>query len=156
METNTQKITPFLWFNGNVEEAVNYYTSIFKNSKVLNMSRIPDGRTMTATIIIEDQEFMLLDGGPQFPFTEAVSFMVNCDTQEEVDDLWSKLTTDGGQESMCGWLKDKFGLSWQITPKILLKLMGDPDREKANRVMQAMMQMRKIDIKKLQEAYNNQ
>jgi predicted 3-demethylubiquinone-9 3-methyltransferase (glyoxalase superfamily) len=156
METNTQKITPFLWFNGNVEEAVNYYTSIFKNSKVLNMSRIPDGRTMTATIIIEDQEFMLLDGGPQFPFTEAVSFMVNCETQEEVDELWSKLTANGGQESMCGWLKDKFGLSWQITPKTLLKLMGDPDREKANRVMQAMMQMRKIDIKKLQEAYDNQ
>ncbi|HTD99765.1 MAG TPA: VOC family protein [Mucilaginibacter sp.] len=155
MET-AQKITPFLWFNGNVEEAVNYYTSIFKNSRILNVSRIPDGKTMMATLIIEGQQFMLLDGGPQFPFTEAVSFMVNCETQEEVDDLWGKLTANGGQESMCGWLKDKFGLSWQITPKILLKLMADPDREKSNRVMQAMMQMRKIDIKKLQEAYDNQ
>lgn len=155
MET-AQKISPFLWFNGNVEEAVNYYTSIFKNSKVVNVSRIPDGKTMMATIMVEGQQFMLLDGGPQFPFTEAVSFFVNCETQEEVDDLWSKLTANGGQESMCGWLKDKFGLSWQICPQILLTLMSDPDPEKSKRVMQAMMQMRKIDIKELQKAYDNQ
>jgi predicted 3-demethylubiquinone-9 3-methyltransferase (glyoxalase superfamily) len=155
-----QKITPFLWFDGRVEEAVNFYTSVFKNSEVLNISRLPDGapgtsgKIIMATFRLNGLEFTALDGGPMFKFTEAISFFVHCETQAEVDYLWDKLTTDGGQESQCGWLKDKFGLSWQIVPNALGKLMGDPNPVKAKNVMQAMLQMKKIDIAKLQEAYD--
>jgi predicted 3-demethylubiquinone-9 3-methyltransferase (glyoxalase superfamily) len=154
-----KKITPFLWFDDNAEEAVNFYTSIFKNSKVLSMSRYPEGApvpagtVMSATFKLEDQEFMALNAGPQFKFTEAISFYVNCETQEEVDELWEKLT-EGGEESQCGWLKDKFGLSWQIIPRALGEMLGDKDPEKAGRVMQAMLQMQKIDTKTLKAAYD--
>jgi len=157
-----QKITPFLWFDNNAEEAMNFYTSIFKYSKVMNVSRypegtpIPAGTLMSATFKLEDQEFMVLNAGPQFKFNEAVSFFVSCETQEEVDAFWDKLTADGGEEGQCGWLKDKFGLSWQIVPKLLNELLGDKDPAKAGRVMQAMLQMQKIDTKKLKEAYNQQ
>ena len=150
-----QKITPFLWFDGNIEEAVNFYTSIFKNSKITNVFRVGDGaggKIMTATFVLENQEFMALDGGPMFKFTPAISFFVNCETQEEVDNFWTKLSA-GGSEERCGWLKDKFGLSWQIIPSALGKLMGDPDPVKSQRVMQAMLKMNKIEIKKLQEAH---
>ncbi len=155
-----QKITPFLWFNDNAEEAMSFYTSIFKNAKVKNANHYPEGfpgvlggKLMTATFELEGQELMVLNGGPMYQLTEAFSLFVNCETQEEVDYFWDKLTADGGQESRCGWLKDKFGLSWQIIPEALGRLMSDPDREKANRVMQAMMQMVKIDIAKLEQAY---
>lgn len=154
------KITPFLWFNNNAEEAMNFYTSVFKNSKIGKVSRYPEGSpapagsVMTATFQIEGQEFIVLNGGPVFKFTEAISFVVNCETQEEVDEYWEKLTADGGVESQCGWLKDKFGLSWQITPTVLPKLLGDKDREKAGRAMQAMLKMKKIDIGVLQQAYD--
>jgi predicted 3-demethylubiquinone-9 3-methyltransferase (glyoxalase superfamily) len=155
-----QKITPFLWFDDQAEEAMNFYTSIFKNSKVGKVSRYPEGapgpagKVMSATFQLEGQEFMALNGGPVFKFTEAISFFVNCETQEEVDELWTKLSA-GGKESQCGWLKDKFGLSWQIIPSALGKMLGDPDREKAKRVMQAMLKMKKIDIAGLQRAYDN-
>jgi predicted 3-demethylubiquinone-9 3-methyltransferase (glyoxalase superfamily) len=154
------KISPFLWFDNQAEEAINFYTSIFKNSKIVNISRygegapVPAGQVMTATIEIEGQEIMLLNGGPQFKFTEAFSFMVTCNTQEEVDTLWAKLT-EGGEEGPCGWLKDKFGLSWQVIPDTLGKLLNDPDPVKAQSVMQAMMQMKKIDSAKLMEAYEH-
>lgn len=153
-----QKITPFLWFNDNLEEAVNFYTSIFKNSKVLSMSRLPEGtpgpagKVMTATFQLEGQEFMALNGGPEYKFTEAISLFVNCETQKEVDDLWDKLSADG-EPGQCGWLKDKFGLSWQIVPTALGQLMGDPDPQKSQRVMQAMLKMTKIDIAALRRAY---
>jgi predicted 3-demethylubiquinone-9 3-methyltransferase (glyoxalase superfamily) len=153
-----QKITPCLWFDNNLEEAMEFYTSIFKNSKITEVSRYGEvgpgqpGTVMTATFELEGQEFMALNGGPEFKFTEAISFFVNCETQEEVDELWAKLT-EGGEESQCGWLKDKYGLSWQIIPAILGELLGDKDPEKAGRVMKAMLQMQKIDIKKLQAAY---
>jgi predicted 3-demethylubiquinone-9 3-methyltransferase (glyoxalase superfamily) len=156
-----QRITPFLWFNDKAEEAMNFYTSIFKNSKVLNVSRYgdagpgPSGTVMSATFELDGQEFMALNGGPEFNFTEAISFFVKCETQQEVDDLWQKLT-DGGEESQCGWLKDKYGLSWQIIPNALGEMLGDKDPDKAGRVMRAMFQMRKIDIKTLQEAYAGQ
>jgi predicted 3-demethylubiquinone-9 3-methyltransferase (glyoxalase superfamily) len=152
------KITPFLWFDDRAEEAVELYTSIFKNSKIKEVSRYgeagpgPAGQVMTVNFEIEGQEFIALNGGPVFKFTEAVSFVVNCETQEEVDDLWEKLT-DGGEEVQCGWLKDKFGLSWQIVPTKLGELMGDPDPVKAQRVTQAMLQMKKLDIAGLQLAY---
>jgi predicted 3-demethylubiquinone-9 3-methyltransferase (glyoxalase superfamily) len=153
-----QKITPFLWFDNNAEEAMNFYTSVFKDSKQVKVSRYPEGApapagsVMVAEFELEGQRFIALNGGPQFKFTEAVSFVVNCETQEEVDYYWSRLTADGGAESMCGWLKDKFGLSWQITPTIMYKLYsGDP--ASAQRVMQAMLQMKKLDIQKLQDAY---
>lgn len=152
------KITPFLWFDDRAEEAVELYTSIFKNSKIKEVSRYgeagpgPAGQVMTVNFEIEGQEFIALNGGPVFKFTEAVSFVVNCETQEEVDDLWVKLT-DGGEEVQCGWLKDKFGLSWQIVPTKLGELMGAPDPVKAQRVTQAMLQMKKLDIAKLQLAY---
>lgn len=155
-----QKIVPFLWFNDNAEEAMSFYTSIFKNSKVVSVARYgdagpgPKGSVMTAAFQLEGQEFVALNGGPQFTFTEAISFLVNCETQEEVDDLWEKLSA-GGEESQCGWLKDKFGLSWQIVPTILGKLMQDQDPKKSARVMQAMLQMKKINIKKLKEAYES-
>ncbi len=147
------KIVPFLWFNDKAEEAMNFYCSIFKNSKAGNVARGPDGKVFSATFNLEGQEFYALNGGPHFSFTPAISFFVNCETQEEVNELWEKLL-QGGEESRCGWLKDKYGLSWQIIPKILGELMGDKDREKANRVTQAMLKMNKIDSKLLQEAYD--
>ena len=152
-----QKITPFLWFNDNAEEAMNFYASIFKNAKIGNVAHYPDGvpgfagKVITASFQLEGQEFMVLNAGPKFKFTEAISFFVNCETQEEVDELWNKLSA-GGEEQKCGWLKDKFGLSWQIIPTALGKLMGDKDRAKANRVMMAMLRMTKIDIAGLQRA----
>lgn len=156
-----QKITPFLWFNNNAEEAMNHYTSIFKNSKIVSVSRYgdagpgPKGTVMTGTFEIEGQQFYVLNGGPQFKFTEAISLFVNCETQDEVDELWAKLS-EGGEESRCGWLKDKFGLSWQIVPAILGKLLNSPDKEKSKRAMQAMMQMGKLDIAALQKAYDGE
>lgn len=150
-----QKITPFLWFDTQAEEAMNFYTSIFKDSEVLSVSPGPDGKVMSVSFRLDGQEFIGLNAGPQYKFTEAVSFFVSCETQEEVDDLWEKLTADGGEESRCGWLKDKYGLSWQIIPSILGELLGDKDPVKANRVMQAMLQMNKIDINALKRAYAN-
>jgi predicted 3-demethylubiquinone-9 3-methyltransferase (glyoxalase superfamily) len=153
-----QKITPFLWFNDQAEEAMSFYTAIFKNSKINSVSRYgeggpgPQGSVMSATFELNGQEFMALNGGPLFTFTEAISFFVNCETQAEVDDLWEKLS-EGGEESQCGWLKDKYGLSWQIVPSILGELLNDPDAEKAQRVMNAMLQMKKIDIDGLKLAY---
>ena len=153
-----QKITPFLWFDDKAEEAVNFYVSIFKNSKVLGISRYgdagpgPKGTVMVAKFQLEGHEFIALNGGPQFKFTEAISFLVNCESQEEVDKFWEKLS-EGGKESQCGWLKDKYGLSWQIVPTVLGEMLQDKDPEKSKRVMQAMLQMQKIDIKKLKEAY---
>ena len=160
-----QKITPFLWYDGNAEEAAKFYTSIFKNSKMGSVTRYddasaqasgrPKGSVMTVTFQLDGQEFVAINGGPIFKFTEAVSFVINCDTQEEVDHYWSKLTGDGGQEVECGWLKDKFGLSWQVTPNILIRLLSDPDAGRAKRAMQAMLKMKKIDIAKIEEAANN-
>jgi predicted 3-demethylubiquinone-9 3-methyltransferase (glyoxalase superfamily) len=153
-----QKITTFLWFDKDAEEAANYYTSIFKNSKILNVARYGDagprakGSVMTVQFQLEGQEFIALNGGPQFKFTEAISLLVNCDSQKEIDELWSRLTAGGGQESMCGWLKDKYGLSWQIVPTALSKLLKDPDPKKSKRVMEAMLQMKKIDIARLEKA----
>jgi predicted 3-demethylubiquinone-9 3-methyltransferase (glyoxalase superfamily) len=146
-----QKITPFLWFDGKAEEAMNYYVSIFKNSKVLSINRF-NGKVMTVTFELEGQEFMALNAEPLFKFTEAISFFVSCETQEEVDELWQKLSA-GGEKSRCGWLKDKFGLSWQIIPTALMKLMGDSDPKKSNAVMQAMLKMNKIVIEDLRKAY---
>lgn len=154
-----QKITPFLWFDNNAEEAINFYVSIFKNSKVGTVTRYgeagpgPKGTVMSATFQLDGQEFFALNGGPLFKFTEAISFFVNCETQAEVDELWAKLLSGGGKPSRCGWLKDKYGLSWQIIPSILGKLLHDKNTQKAQRVMQAMLQMDKIDIKKLEQAY---
>ena len=154
-----QKITPFLWFDGNAEEAVDFYASIFKDSKVGKVSRYgdagpgPKGSVMTASFRIEGQEFIALNGGPQFKFTEAVSFVVNCKTQDEVDYYWEKLLAGGGKVQACGWLKDKFGLSWQVVPTILGELLGDKNVKKANRVMEAMLQMDKMEIDKLKQAY---
>lgn len=150
-----QKITPFLWFDNNAEEAMNYYTSVFKDAKIGNISRYPDGRVLTADFELFGQKFIALNGGPMFHFTEAVSFFVNCDTQDEVDEYWNKLTADGGQESQCGWLKDKFGLSWQIIPSALGKYLQSPDRAKAGKAMQAMMKMKKIIIADLEAAFNS-
>src|SRR5216110_1752309 len=152
-----QKITAFLWFNGQAEEAMHFYVSIFKNSKVISVSRYgdagpgPKGTVMSATFQLEGQTFYALNGGPQFTFTPAISLFVNCETQQEVDQLWEKLSA-GGSKDQCGWLKDKFGVSWQIVPTVLGKLLADKDPKKANRVMQAMMQMKKLDIKGLQQA----
>src|SRR5881227_3253104 len=146
-----KKIRPFLWFDNQAEEAMNHYVSIFKNSKVLSVNRA-QGRVMSVTFELEGQEFMGLNAGPKFKFTEAISFFVNCETQEEVDELWEKLS-DGGQKSRCGWLKDKYGLSWQIIPSALGKMLGDKNPEKSQRVMKAMLQMDKIDIRRLQEAH---
>ena len=153
-----QKITPFLWFDGKAEEAANFYTSIFKNSKVGRIRRYGEagpgakGSAMSATFELEGQEFIALNGGPQFTFSPAISFFVNCETQEEVDEFWDKLS-EGGKKNRCGWLQDKFGVSWQIVPTALGKLLGDPDPEKSSRVMKAMLQMEKLDIRGLQEAY---
>ena len=154
-----QKITPYLWFDGQAEEAANFYTSIFKNSKILTISRYPEGapglagKVMIATFELDGQEFTALNGGPQYKFTEAISFLVNCRTQKEVDDLWEKLTANGGEEGPCGWLKDKFGVSWQIIPTALGEMLSDPNPSKAQRVMEAMLKMKKIEIPVLQQAY---
>ena len=154
----SQKITPFLWFDSQAEEAAEFYTAIFQNSKILQVSRYgdagpgPKGSVMVVSFQLAGQEFTALNGGPRFKFSEAFSFVVHCDDQKEVDEYWSRLTADGGQESMCGWLKDKFGFSWQIVPKAMGKLMAQKDPKKANRVMQAMLQMRKLDIAKLEAA----
>ena len=142
------RITPFLWFDGTAEEAMNFYVSVFPNSRVLSVS------LMTVSFELEGQRFYGLNGGPAFRFTEAVSFFVDCETQEEVDTYWSRLTAGGGQPGQCGWLKDRFGLSWQIIPKALGRLLGDQERAKAERVMQAMLTMGKIDIAGLQRAYD--
>ena len=153
------KITPFLWFDQQAEEAAKFYVSIFKNSKILSASRFgeagpgPKGSAMTVTFELDGQRFIALNGGPHFKFTEAISFLVDCKTQEEVDEFWERLL-EGGQESQCGWLKDKYGLSWQIIPTILGELLSDPDPEKSQRVMKAMLKMKKMDIKSLEEAYN--
>ena len=148
-----QKIRPFLWFNSNAEDAMKFYVSIFKNSKIVSTMPGPDGTVMGGTFQLEGQEFLALNGGPKYSFTPAISLFVNCETQEEVDALWNKLSA-GGSEDQCGWLKDKYGLSWQIIPSILGRLLGDKDRKKAQAVMQAMLQMVKIDIKGLQQAYD--
>ena len=155
-----QKITPFLWFDGRAEEAANFYTSVFKNSKIISMkywgegSPFPKDQVMTAVIELEGQRFYMFDAGPQFKFTEAISFFVEAKTQEEIDYFWDKLTSGGGEESMCGWLKDKFGVSWQIVPPRLIELFSDTDAEKTARVMQAMMKMKKLMIADLETAYN--
>lgn len=154
-----QKISPFLWFDGNAEEAVRFYVSIFKNSKILSVSRYgdagpgPKGSVMVVTFELEGQEFMALNGGPHFKFTEAISFLVHCETQEEVDELWEKLS-EGGERNSCGWLKDKFGVSWQVVPTSLGKMLQDKDPERSQRVMKAMLQMDKIDMNRLRQAYD--
>jgi predicted 3-demethylubiquinone-9 3-methyltransferase (glyoxalase superfamily) len=150
-----QKITPFLWFDNNAEEAMNFYISVFKNSKVGTVTRYgdagpgPKGSVLTAAFELEGQEFVVLNGGPRFKFTEAISFVIKCETQEEIDYFWDKLTSDGGQESMCGWLRDKFGLSWQVVPAEIGSLLTG---EKSNQAMQAIMQMKKIDLGALRQA----
>jgi predicted 3-demethylubiquinone-9 3-methyltransferase (glyoxalase superfamily) len=149
-----QKITPFLWFDGKAEEATHFYVSIFKNSRVLSVMPGPDGKALGTSFELEGQEFKALNGGPKYKFTPAISLFVNCETQPEVDELWDKLLAGGGSPDQCGWLKDKYGLSWQIIPTALGRLMSDKDRAKAGRVVQAMMQMVKIDIAALQRAYD--
>ena len=156
-----QKITPFLWFDNQAEEAVNYYLSIFKNSKILNVARYgddaakvsgrPKGSVMTVSFQLDGQQFVALNGGPVFSFSPAISFVVNCQTQQEVDELWEKLSA-GGEQQQCGWIKDKYGVTWQIVPTALGKLLSNPDAAKAQRVMQAMLQMTKLDINGLQQA----
>ncbi len=154
-----QKIITFLWFNDQAEEAANYYVSLFKNSKIKSVRRFgdagpgPKGTVMTLTFELEGQEFYALNGGPHFQLTPAISLFVNCETQEEVDELWSKLS-EGGRKDRCGWVTDKFGLTWQIIPTVLGRLMGDPDPQKAGRVMKAMLRMNKIDVAALQKAYD--
>jgi predicted 3-demethylubiquinone-9 3-methyltransferase (glyoxalase superfamily) len=158
-----QKITPFLWFDDQAEEAAKFYTSIFKNSKIGKITRYdeeaagasgrPAGSVMTVDFELEGQKFVALNGGPVFKFTEALSFVVNCESQEEVDYFWKKLSV-GGEESHCGWLKDKFGLSWQVVPTVLTEMLADQDTAKAKRVMHAMLQMDKIDIPALKKAYD--
>ena len=160
-----QKITPCLWFDSQAEEAANFYVSIFKNSKIGHITRYgeagakvsgrPKGTVMTVTFEIAGQEFMALNGGPHFTLSEAISFIVNCGNQEEIDELWEKLS-DGGEQSVCGWLKDKYGLSWQIAPSSLAEMMQGNDSEKTNRVMQAIVEMKKIDIKRLEQAYGKE
>jgi len=153
-----QKITPFLWFDNNAEEAIDFYLSIFKNSKIVNMTRYgeagpgPKGTVMTATFQLDGQEFVALNGGPQFTFSPAISFFVRCETQQEIDELWEKLSA-GGEKNRCGWLRDKYGLSWQIVPPVLIEMLSDRDPEKSQRVMKAMLQMDKIDIGTLKQAY---
>lgn len=151
-----QKISTCLWFNDNAEEAVKFYTSVFKNSKITTVLPGPDGKAIALNFVLDGTEFQALNGNPNFEFTESTSLSVNCKTQAEVDELWSVLTANGGEESMCGWLKDKYGLSWQIVPEGIYELYTSPDREKANRAMQAMMTMRKLDIAKLRAAFNGQ
>jgi predicted 3-demethylubiquinone-9 3-methyltransferase (glyoxalase superfamily) len=149
-----KKITPFLWFDSQAEEAMNFYVSLFKNSKVGGVSRGPDGKAFSVSFELDGQEFMGMNAGPQFKFNEAVSMLVNCEDQAEVDYFWNALTADGGEESMCSWCKDKYGLWWQIVPKQLGELMGDPDPVKSKRVMDAMLNMKKIIVADLQKAYD--
>jgi predicted 3-demethylubiquinone-9 3-methyltransferase (glyoxalase superfamily) len=154
------KISPFLWFDDQAEEAASFYVSIFKNSAILGVSRYgegaprPAGTAMSVSFVLDGLEFQALNGGPQFPFTEAISLFVKAETQDEIDDLWEKLTSGGGTPSQCGWLKDKYGLSWQIVPPVLFELMGDPDPGKSGRVMQALLGMGKIDIAALRAAHD--
>ena len=164
MAKTMQKITPFLWFDSQAEEAANFYTAIFKGSKIEGASRYdeegakaggrPKGSVMTVAFELDGQQFVALNGGPMFKFTEAISFVVNCETQKEVDHFWEKLSA-GGQEVQCGWLKDKFGVSWQIVPTILSEMLQDKDPEKSKRVMPAMLKMKKIDVDGLKRAYGN-
>ena len=147
------RITPFLWFDTQAEDAMNFYASVFKNSKVLSVNRA-GGKTMSVEFELEGQKFMALNAGPHFKFNEAVSFFVNCETQAEIDGYWEKLTADGGAESRCGWLKDKFGLSWQIVPSSLGRMLGDSDPAKAKRTLDAMLTMQKLDIAALQKAHD--
>jgi predicted 3-demethylubiquinone-9 3-methyltransferase (glyoxalase superfamily) len=155
-----QPITPFLWFDNQAEEAAQFYVSVFQDAKMGTVSRYGEdgpgepGSAMVATFEIMGLEFAALNGGPMFRFTEAISFVINCDSQAEVDEMWTKLTADGGEEGQCGWLKDKFGLSWQVVPVVLGEMLTDEDEEKAGRVMAAMMEMRKIDIAALRRAYD--
>jgi predicted 3-demethylubiquinone-9 3-methyltransferase (glyoxalase superfamily) len=157
-----QKITPYLWFDMNAEEAVNFYVSVFKDTRIIATSRYPDempdfgGKVLTIQFELFGQAFMALNGGPQFKFNEAVSFLVDCKDQAEVDYYWEKLTADGGEEGMCGWLKDKYGLSWQIIPMRLEELIGSSDKKKAGRAMQTMLSMRKIDVAELERAFNGE
>jgi predicted 3-demethylubiquinone-9 3-methyltransferase (glyoxalase superfamily) len=152
------KISPFLWFDDQAEEAANYYVSIFENSSILGVSRYgegaprPAGSAMSVSFVLDGLEVQALNGGPGFAFTEAISFFVTAETQDEIDDLWEKLTSGGGEPSRCGWLKDRFGLSWQIVPPVLYELLGDPDPERSGRVMQAMLKMSKLDIAALKAA----
>lgn len=156
-----QKITPFLWFDGKAEEAMNFYTSIFKNSKTGSITRygegapVPAGAIISASFQLDGQDFIALNGGPMFTFSPAISLFVNCETQEEVDELWEKLS-EGGEKQRCGWLKDKYGVSWQIIPSALGEMLQDKDAEKSKKVMKAMLQMDKIDIKSLKQAYEQQ
>jgi predicted 3-demethylubiquinone-9 3-methyltransferase (glyoxalase superfamily) len=156
-----QKITPFLWFDGKAEEAANFYVSVFKNSKIVSIMRYgeagpgPKGSVMSATFQLDGQEFIALNGGPMFTFSPAISFFVHCESQEEVDKLWEKLS-EGGEKQRCGWLKDKYGVSWQIIPTVLGQMLQDKDGEKSKRVMNAMLQMDKLDIKTLKQAYERQ
>lgn len=147
-----QKITPFLWFDDNAEEAAHYYVSVFKDGAIVHVTPGPNNKALWVSFQLFGTTYYALNGGPQYTFTEAISFFVECTDQAEVDRLWNTLTTDGGEESQCGWLKDKYGLSWQIIPKALSQLLADPDKEKAGRVMQAMLKMKKIDIATLQKA----
>jgi len=163
MTTKIQRITPFLWFNSQAEAAVNFYTSIFRNSKILTTTRYgeegaaasgrPKGTIMTVAFQLDGQNFVALNGGPVFKFTEAISFVVNCESQDEVDHFWEKLSEGGDEKAQqCGWLKDKYGLSWQVVPSVLSDLLSDPDPEKSRRVMKALLQMKKIDIETLRRA----
>jgi predicted 3-demethylubiquinone-9 3-methyltransferase (glyoxalase superfamily) len=162
-EMDIQKITPHLWFEDNAEEAAEFYTSIFKNSRVINITHYgesaaevsgrPKGTVMTVTFEIEGQRFMALNGGPIFKFSPAISFLISCETQQELDSLWEKLS-EGGEQEQCGWLKDKFGVSWQIVPNILGEMIHDKDANKSKRVIKAMLQMKKIDIQGLRKAYD--
>ena len=146
-------ITPFLWFDGHAEEAMTLYTTVFKSSKVLSVNRV-QGHVMGVEFELNGQRFMGLNGGPHFKFSEATSFFVGCETQAEIDEYWTKLTADGGESGRCGWLKDRFGLSWQIVPTVLSRMLGDPDPAKSKRVVDAMMQMNKLDLGQLSKAYD--
>src|SRR5438477_4292358 len=159
-ENQMKKITPFLWFDSEAEQAAKFYVGIFKNSKIGKITRYgengprPNGSVMTVEFILDRVEFVALNGGPQFKFTEAISFSVNCETQDEIDYFWEKLSADGGSTGRCGWLKDKFGVSWQVNPVMLRDMLGDRDADKAQRVMQAMLKMDKLDIANLNRAYH--
>jgi predicted 3-demethylubiquinone-9 3-methyltransferase (glyoxalase superfamily) len=155
MEARMPTITPFLWFDTQAEEAMTFYASIFQRSKVISTNRA-QGKVMSVEFELEGQRFMALNAGPQFRFTEAISFFVACETQHEIDELWTKLTANGGASSRCGWLKDKFGLSWQIVPTVLGRMLSDKDAAKSQRVMNAMLQMDKLDLKRLQLAYDGE
>jgi predicted 3-demethylubiquinone-9 3-methyltransferase (glyoxalase superfamily) len=159
MATISQKITPFLWFETEAEDAANFYTSIFKDAKIGRVMRVgdagpgPKGSVLTVEFVLEGMEFVALNGGPQYKFTPAVSFQINCETQQEVDHYWDRLLEGGGTTQACGWLTDRYGLSWQVTPVVLFKMLTDPDREKSGRAMKQMMEMVKLDIAPLQKAY---